>query len=370
MQYNVLCGDKVSALGMGNMRLPTIGGDRGAPVDYDKASAMIDYAVKSGINYFDTAYVYHDGESEKFLGEALNRYPRDEHYIATKYFVLANPDYKAVFEEQLSRLNTDYIDFYLLHGLFDHTADMYLTNGCIDYFLEQKKLGRIRHLGFSFHCSCETLQKVVDFRQWDFAQLQLNYLDWEYAASRREYEILAEKNIPMVVMEPVRGGALANLNENAMRLVKQCHEDWTPAEWALRWVRTNSEVKVILSGMSAMEQLVENVKTFSDERVLNEEEVALLSQVSHEIKKGLSLPCTACRYCCSDCPMGIDIPALLEIYNEFEFNRFSSNAAKEKLNDIPSGKKPSDCIGCGSCQSHCPQSIDIPEAMKKLAGLE
>ena len=205
-------GTKLSALGMGNMRLPIKHGGSDGDIDFDRGREIIDKAMAEGVNYYDTAYVYHSGKSEGFLKEVLVKcYPRDSFYIADKFFIQANPDYKAVFEEQLERLGTDHIDFYLIHSVTDNLADKYINSGCIEYFAEQKRLGRIKDLGFSSHSSPETLKRFAEYRDWDFAQIQLNYYDWLFGSSKQEYEILREKNIPMVIMEPVRGGRLADL---------------------------------------------------------------------------------------------------------------------------------------------------------------
>lgn len=215
----------LSRLGMGNMRLPTEGDAPGAPIDYARASEMIDKLMKSGVNYYDTAYVYHSGESEKFLGDTMKKYPRDSYCLATKYFIQADPDYKKVFEEQLARLQTDHIDFYLIHGIFDTTYQQYIDSGCIEYFAEQKRLGKIRYLGFSSHAKPEHLATFADYRDWDFAQIQLNYFDWFYGTAKAEYEELQKRNIPIMVMEPVRGGRLASLTPETEARLKAAHPD-------------------------------------------------------------------------------------------------------------------------------------------------
>lgn len=357
---------KLSPLGMGNMRLPTVGDKPEAPIDYTRAKEIIDYAMTNGVNYYDTAYVYHQGESEVFLGKALADYDRNSYYLATKFYMAANPDYRAVFEEQLARLQTDRIDFYLIHSVMDHTADDYLNSGCIDYFLEQQKAGRITYLGFSSHASPAGLEQFASHHQWDFAQIQLNYLDWLYSTSKEEYQILAKHNIPVVVMEPIRGGRLAILNDELAGKLKAQQPDWTPASWALRWVRRLSNVKVILSGMSTMEQLRDNLFTFAEECLLDEKQTAFLESIGREFKTSLTAPCTSCRYCCSDCPALLDIPELLRIYNAY---RYTGWWLGRELDDIPAEQRPSVCLACGACVHHCPQSIDIPDIMKQLAGL-
>jgi uncharacterized protein len=353
----------LSRLGMGNMRLPTIGEGRSAAVDRAQAQKIIDYAISHGINYFDTAYVYHGGDSEKFLGEALKKYPRSSYYIATKYMAMGNPDYKAVFEEQLKRLDTDYIDFYLLHGMFDMSIDTYLNGGCIDYFMEQKTAGRIKYFGFSSHASVEALERVAAFREWDFAQIQLNYLDWIAATAKSQYEILTKHNIPIMVMEPVRGGRLASLSPEADSLLKKAQPEWSVASWAFRWIMRLPNVQVILSGMSNMEQITDNVATFDDGKMLTDAQEKQLMDACELFRSSISVPCTACRYCCDTCPQGLDIPKLMEAYNSFKLNGPMSLGA---LYALPAGKKPADCIACGVCSEHCPQNIVIPDIMAQL----
>lgn len=364
MEYKSFKDITLSRLGMGNMRLPTTGEGFNAPINYEKAHEIIDYGMAHGITYYDTAYVYHGGDSERCLGQALKKYPRDSFYVATKFNYMANPDYKAVFEEQLERLQMDHIDFYLIHAVMGNNIQQYLDCGCIDYFLEQQKLGRIKYLGFSSHASPDDLRRFADHHPWDFAQLQINYFDWNYSTAKEEYEILTERNIPVVVMEPVRGGRLAQLTPDAEALLKQAHPDWSIASWALRFVRTLPNVQVILSGMSTLEQIVDNVATFSDETPLSEDDLKLLMEACDLFHTQLQVPCTACRYCTPDCPMEINIPEFLKIYNDFKVN---GPRALSRAKDVASSGTPSDCIGCGSCTTHCPQSIAIPEIMSQLA---
>lgn len=355
---------KLSMLGMGNMRLPTKGEGFTAPIDKRKAQAIIDYAMTHGVNYYDTAYVYHGGESEKFLGEALSKYPRDSYYLATKFFIVANPDYKAVFEEQIRRLKTDHIDFYMLHGLFDNTTDQYLDCGCIEYFLEQQKASRIGYLGFSSHASTENLERAASHHNWDFAQIQLNYLDWKHASAKREYEILTERGIPVMVMEPVRGGRLASLNTEGDALLRGRQPDWSIPSWAFRWLMRLPNVQVILSGMTHMDQIEDNVATFEDGTPLTDEQTELLMKACDLVYGQMSVPCTACRYCCEACPQELNIPKLMDVYNKHKLGdvwALSENTNKAE------GKKPSDCVSCGACTAHCPQGIDIPDIMRQLA---
>ncbi len=296
----------------------------------------------------------------------MKKYPRESYYLATKFLLSANPDYKAVFEEQLVRLQTDHIDFYLLHAIFDENCQSYLDSGCIEYFLEQKKAGRIRYLGFSSHAGVEALTRIADHHQWDFAQLQLNYFDWQYGTTQEEYKVLEERNIPIMVMEPVRGGRLATLSSEAEGMLKEVHPDWSMASWALRFVKHLPQVQVILSGMSNMEQIRDNIGTFQEPEGLSDEDTKLLMQACEAFRKQVSVPCTACRYCCDGCPMKIDIPAYLDVYNTYKTD---GSWALNRMDSIESEGKPADCIGCGACAGHCPQSIRIPEIMSELAEL-
>ncbi len=353
----------LSRLGMGNMRLPLRDDLEGKPIDRQKAQEIIDYAMSHGINYYDTAYVYNSGDSEKFLGEAMKQYPRDSYYRATKFNIGANPDYKAVFEQQLERLGIDHFDFYLIHAVMDHNYKKYEESGCIEYFKELKKQGKIRYLGFSNHSSPDTLRHFRDLYDWDFIQLQLNYYDWQYGSTKEEYEICTEKGIPVVVMEPVRGGRLADLTPEANELLKSAHLDWSVASWAFRWVKSLPNVQVVLSGMSNMEQIEDNVKTFDEEGALSENDKETLFKACDMFRNQMQVPCTKCRYCCDECPAKIDIPFILMKYNNYKLN------GAWVIQDLKTTDKPApkDCVGCKKCMGHCPQSINVPEIMKELA---
>ena len=356
-------GVQLSRLGMGNMRLP-VTAEKGHPIDYPKAKAIIDAAVKAGVNYFDTAYIYHGGESEVFTGKALAEYPRDSYYVATKFNFQAQPDYRAQFAEQLKRLNMDRVDFYLLHGIQDNFADDILKSGCIEYFDGLKKEGKIRFLGFSFHASVENLEKMLAAYDWDFVQIQLNYYDWEYGNQRELYEILAERNIPVMVMEPVHGGMLARLNEKSRALLKAEDPEASFASWAMRWVKGLEGVQGVLSGMGDLEMLADNVKTFSERPALNDHEHEAAREAAALLRPDVALPCTGCRYCVPNCPMELDIPRLLVAYNDMK-----ADAAWRLVNllGLPEDKRPSACVACGACTAHCPQALPVPEAMGTMA---
>lgn len=353
----------LSRLGMGAMRLPTTS-EEGAPIDVKKAEEIIDYAVAHGVNYFDTAYVYHEGRSESFLGKALAKYPRDSFYVADKFNYMANPDYKAQFAEQLSRLQMERIDFYLLHAVSDQLMEDLFSCGCIDYFDQMKAEGKIQYFGFSFHGTPDALRKMLASHPWDFVQIQLNYYDWLFGDAKELYEILKEANIPIIVMEPVRGGRLASLSDEIDQKLVSAIPERTIASWAMRWLMRLPQVAVVLSGMSSLEQITDNVNTFSEYIPLSDEQETLLFEMCAAFKKFISVACTGCRYCCPDCPQGIDIPQVLEIYNQYKLGGPWQLQALDKL---PEGKRPEACIGCGSCTSHCPQNIEIPSYMKEMA---
>ncbi|WP_424353966.1 aldo/keto reductase [Methanobacterium sp. MBAC-LM] len=362
MIYTDFKGIQLSKLGMGNMRLPTIGDDPGGEIDFERAQKIIDYAMDHGVNYYDTAYVYHNGKSESFLGKALEKYPRDSYYLATKFFIMANDDYEAVFEEQLSRLKTDYIDFYLIHGIFDSNWKQYIDCGCIEYFEEQKAKGHIKYLGFSSHASVENLTAFTEHHKWDFAQIQLNYYDWFHGSAMQEYEVLHSRNIPIISMEPLWGGRLATLSPEVNAMLKAEHPDWSIASWAFRWLGRLDGVQVILSGMSAIDQIKENVKLFQNDISLNDGDEELLKRACDAFRSSVVIPCTGCRYCCDDCPAQIDIPGIIGLYNRFKLN------GSFALLDIGSFKvKPADCTGCNVCGEHCPQSIDVSAVMQELS---
>lgn len=364
---------KLSKLGLGAMRLPQTASGLADPIDEPKAQEIIDYCMEQGVNYFDTAYIYHGGKSEVVLGRALSKYPRESFHIADKFNVQANPDYKAQFAEQLTRLQVEYIDFYLMHGVTDLTAADYEDCGCIPYFEEQRRAGKIKYLGFSFHGTPDCLLELLEKYRWDFVQIQLNYYDWYQGTAKRQYEILREHNIPVMVMEPVHGGMLANLSEECLRLLPGA--EISPAAWALHFVMSLPGVAVVLSGMSDMRQTKENISTADWGRKLNDEELSSLEKISNILRKKIAVPCTSCRYCCDNCPRGLDIPALLSAYNEYRDEAAAlgdSDIAAwrlSRLKVLPKEKMPSSCVGCGSCTAHCPQALDIPTYMKEMAAL-
>ena len=352
---------QLSGLGMGAMRLPMKDEDH---IDYEKAHAIFEEAYEAGINYYDTAYVYNGGDSERCLGAWLGKHPRDSFYIASKFNVNANPDYVAVFEEQLERLQTDHIDFYLIHCLKDHNIDKYIDGGAVAYFQEQNRLGRISYLGFSTHADLATLTRFADYAPWDFAQIQMNYYDWVYGTAAKEYEILAQRNIPIMVMEPVRGGRLASLTPEVEAMLKAAQPDWSMAAWALRFVKSHPQVQVILSGMSNLEQLRDNLNTFADGDGLSQQDMATLMEAGALFRRQIYVPCTECRYCTAECPMSINIPAFMKLYNNYKIH---GPWALNGVDKIETQGQPGDCVACGACMGHCPQDIRIPKILAELA---
>ncbi len=359
---------KLSALGLGAMRLPLLGGDD-TQIDEALAEKMVAYAMEHGINYYDTAWGYHNGNSELVMGRLLSHYPRDRYYLATKFpgYDLSNMDkVESIFERQLEKCRVSYFDFYLFHNVCEMNIDAYLDPkyGIFDYLIRQKKDGRIRHLGFSAHGSCEVMKRFLDAygAEMEFCQIQLNWLDWTFQDAKAKLELLNEHHIPVWVMEPLRGGQLASLPGEAENALKALRPDEGIPAWAFRFLQGLPEVKVTLSGMSNLEQLEENIRTFEEERPLSGSETEALLKIAGEMTGRIVLPCTKCRYCVSHCPQGLDIPSLLELYNEHCFTG-GGFLAPMALMALPQEKQPSACVSCRSCEAVCPQQIKISEAM-------
>ncbi len=370
MIYNDFQNLKLSALGMGCMRFPTLDGDA-AKIDKAATRDMLKTAIESGINYFDTAWVYHGGNSERVLGELLNEFPRDTFYLATKFpgFDLNNMNkYEEIFEEQLKKCQVEYFDFYLFHNVCEMNIDAYLNCGLLDYLLKQKKNGRIRHLGFSTHGNIDTVTRFLDAcgEHLEFCQIQLNWLDWDFQNAKQKVELLNGRNIPIWVMEPLRGGALANLMPQHEARLNSLRENTTAAEWAFRFLQSVSGVTVTLSGMSDMQQLKENIATYNAAKPTNETETNTLFEIASEMTAKNKLPCTACRYCIAHCPKELNIPRLIELYNEHIYSG-GGFIAPMAARALPSDKKPSACIGCRACEKVCPQNIKISEMMTDFA---
>ena len=363
---------ELSALGMGAMRLPVMDGDD-SKIDEKAAMEMVDLAMASGVNYYDTAWGYHGGQSEIVMGKALNRYPRDRFYLATKFpgYDLSNMDkVEEIFEKQLEKCGVEYFDFYLFHNVCEMNIDAYLDPkyGIFDYLVKQKKAGRIRHLGFSAHGSYEVMKRFLEAygKEMEFCQIQLNYLDWTFQDAKAKVELLEKYHLPVWVMEPLRGGRLARLSPQEAAPLQELRPDELPLAWAFRFLETIPSVTVVLSGMSSRRQMEENLHIFAEEKPLNQKELDTLFAVADQMVKAKTVPCTACHYCVSHCPQGLDIPSLLALYNEHSFTG-GGFIAPMALSAVPQEKQPSACIGCRSCEAVCPQQIKVSEVLADFA---
>ena len=368
MVYNSFQDLKLSALGLGAMRLPVIEGDD-SKIDVEASQQMVDYAMEHGINFFDTAWGYHGGNSETVLGELLSKYSRESYYLATKFpgYDLDNfTKVEEIFEEQLKKCGVDYFDFYFFHNVTEKNIDAYLNKqyGVFAFLKKQKELGRIRHLGFSVHGSLKTMRRFLAAYgpHLEFCMIQLNYLDYTFQQAKEKIALLSEYNIPVWVMEPLRGGRLATLpQEHAQRLQALRPEETIPG-WAFRFLQTLPEVKVTLSGMSNFQQLQENIRTYETHAPLNEEEMGAILGVAENMLKVKTVPCTGCKYCLTYCEQELDIPTLLGLYNEHSFSD-GGFIAPMAIEAMPEEKRPQACIGCKKCEEVCPQEIKISEAL-------
>ena len=369
-EQNLFCGNQVVRLGFGAMRLPV--DPSTGKVAEKEAERVIDLAYNSGLNYFDTAFSYHGGASETILGAALRKYPRENWYIASKmpgHEINPKFDPAIAFEEQLRRLGVDYFDYYLLHNVHEGSLPVYTDKNLkvLDYVLEQKKNGRIRHLGFSSHGRIDMLEKFLDDYGdlFEFVQIQLNYVDWTLQSAREKYELITDRGLEVIVMEPCRGGKLADPGEPYASKMKALRPDESCAAWAFDFVRSLPNVKMVLSGMTTLEQVWDNVKTFTNSKLLSDEEM----DVVRDIAGGISnmMPCTACRYCCSVCPQGLNIPLLLKIYNDAKYQQTMN--LRMGVDSMPEDKRPSACIKCKACMKMCPQNINIPECLEDCADI-
>lgn len=358
MIYTDFKGKRISQLGFGTMRLPVINGvDR--DVDESAALDMIDYAYKNGINYFDTAWGYHEGNAETVVGKALSRYPRESFFLTTKFPGYDRSNFakvKEIFAKQLEKLQTEYFDFYLFHNVCEYNIENYLNPeyGVKEYLVSEREAGRIKHLGYSDHSGIECFKRFLDVYEdvIEFCQIQLNWLDWDFQEAKEKVRILNEKKIPIIVMEPLRGGSLI--------------EPAGGAEKCFRYLQSVPGVMTILSGMSSMEQLKENMQIFETNEPMSDEEKSELHEKAKSMTKGV--PCTSCRYCTTYCPKEINIPFMMKHYNQITFNPeglawYTSMA----IGGMEKGKKPWDCVACGSCKTVCPQQIDIPHYLKELS---
>jgi hypothetical protein len=377
MYYNDFKDIKLSGLGLGCMRLPVVGGDDTKP-DQAAVQEMIDYAMANGINYYDTAWGYHGGNSETAVGEALSKYDRESYYLASKFpgYDLSNfGKHEEIFNKQLEKCQTDYFDFYLYHNVCEANIDKYLNDdgGLTEFLLKMKAEGKIRHLGFSCHGSFEVMHSFIKkyWQHLEFCQIQLNYLDFEFQNAKDKVEELNNLGMPIWVMEGLRGGKLAGSVLGAEKILEKSNPDWTPVNWAFGFLETVPGVTMILSGMSDMDQLRQNIEFFDERKTISDDDIAALLTAAHYETTGKAagtVPCTACRYCMSKCPQELEIPRLLSLYNEHVYTE-NGFIAPMALSAIDKDKWPSACIGCGACAAVCPQRIDIPGTMKKFTEL-
>ncbi|MDE5558033.1 MAG: aldo/keto reductase [Ruminococcus sp.] len=365
---------KLSGLGLGMMRLPVIDGDD-SRIDEEKSAEMIDYAMKNGINYYDTAWGYHSGNSEFTAGKFLTKYPRESYYLASKFPGYDNsnmPKVKEIFEKQLEKCQTPYFDFYLFHNVYEGNIDDYLNPDfhIFDYLMEQKKNGRIKHLGFSAHGDLGVIQRFLDAygEHMEFCQLQVNYMDWHFQNAKEKVELVQKYNIPVWVMEPVRGGKLADAPENMKNIMKNMRPDESITAWAFRFLQAINGVTVVLSGMSNMEQLKENISIWNEDKPLNNDEFQRIVALSDEETKKGGLPCTACHYCTSHCPQELPIPELIALYNEHKITG-GGFLAPMAVGSMPENKRPANCIGCQNCEQVCPQQIEISAMMSDFSAM-
>ncbi len=368
MIYSDFNGIKLSRLGFGCMRFATdpVTGE----IDQKKVEAMFDLAIENGVNYFDTAYPYLGGKSEIAVAEALKKYPRDSYYLADKFpgHSLPGPvDNIALFNVSLNKCRTDHFDFYLLHNINEWSVKIYESDEyhIIPDILKLRDEGKIRHLGFSFHGGPELLEYVLDKYEgmFEFVQIQCNYLDWSLQNAKRKYEIITEHGLGVWVMEPCRGGKLAALSEENSSTLKAFRPEASDASYAFRFLQGLDNIKMVLSGMNELPQVEDNLNTFREYDPLTEEEQNALFEIAESLKRGV--PCTQCRYCCAGCPMELDIPYLLECYNDYKYA--ATTTASVRIDGLTEDKRPSACIGCGQCAHACPQGIDVPAALAELA---
>lgn len=357
-------GAKISLLGYGLMRMPKTG--NGPEIDKEKGFALIDEAIKGGINYFDTAWFYHDGLSETFAGEALSRHPRGSYYLASKLpmrLLESGEQAEEIFNKQLEKCKVDYFDFYLLHNLNGPLWEKTLKNGAVDFAMTLKGKGKIKKLGFSFHGENKDFPKILDYTKWDFVQIQANYYDWD-AFSKEQYEEAEKRGIPVVIMEPLRGGELAKLRPDAREVLEKAEPGSTPAKWAFRYIAGKKNVLTVLSGMTQMEHLIENINTFSPLEPLSDGEEKTLAAALKTYKEAGIVPCTACRYC-TPCPVGVAIPDIFKIYNDYR-RTVRLSQTKKAYEALGSDAMATSCVECGACLKKCPQGIEIPKELKRI----
>ncbi len=358
---------EVSRLGLGTMRLPCktkLKREANPLIDYVKGQELVDMAYQNGVNYFDTAYMYHAGKSEKFIGTALKKYPRETYFLADKLPIWMCPkksDMEKIFSKQLERTGHDYFDFYLLHSLDGNNFDKCEKFSAYEFVKQKQAEGKIKNIGFSFHGTVEDLRRIVAAHHWDFAQIQMNYLDWKNQDAKTQYQILTDAGIPVIVMEPVRGGKLADVPKNVEEIFKMNDADKSIASWAIRFVASHDNVLTILSGMNSLEQMQDNLNTLTDFKPFTETEFKVCENAAALINKSDIIPCTGCDYC-ADCPKGVKISSVFSAYNKYKSGEMSEEESKSEYSKID--VNASACVACKHCEGHCPQSIPISSYMQ------
>lgn len=357
-------GVETSLLGFGCMRFPTTAEGK---IDEARAEKMLDMAYESGVNYFDTAYPYHAGASEPFVGKVLNKYDRDTYYLATKlpvWLVEKEEDVRRIFEEQLERLEKEYVDFYLLHALDKERWEKVKSLKIVETCEQLQKEGKIKNLGFSFHDDYEVFEEILTSRNWDFCQIQYNYMDTEEQAGDKGYALTEKLGVPLVIMEPIRGGSLAEFSEDINEKFHALDGEKSVASYALRWVASHPNVKVVLSGMSTEEQAADNLKTFGDFKPLNEKERQTIEEVVQTLRARVQNGCTGCAYC-MPCPAGVNIPRNFHLWNQYHIYR-KYGVVKSGWEGLEEKERPINCIKCGKCETVCPQHLSIRENLEQV----
>ena len=355
----------VPLLGLGCMRLPMKNGE----IDMSEVDSMVDYCIEHGANYFDTAYLYLGGKSETAIGQSLKRYKRKDFLLADKMPLRAlkeKGDIDRIFHDQLKKCQVDYFDFYLAHNININTFDNYKNFDVYNELLKYKIEGKIKHLGFSFHGSTEMLKEVVKEHKWEFCLLQINYLDWDIVKAKEQYDIATAAGIPVMVMEPLRGGALVNLPDEALKKLHSKYPKTTPAEFGLRWVASRKNVITVLSGMSNLQQVKENINSFTNFTDMTTGEEQTAKELAHIIQAQGEIKCTACKYCLEACPHGINIPANFALYNQYKAKN-DKRFFRIYYNSLAESERADKCVHCGLCNSNCPQSLDIPTLLANIS---
>ncbi|MBR0519100.1 aldo/keto reductase, partial [bacterium] len=351
-------------LGMGCMRLPM----QGENVDMDELEKMADYLISHGANYFDTAYKYVDEKSETAIGKILKNYKRNDFLLADKspiYKMTCQEDVKKIFDEQLKKCQVEYFDLYLCHNINNNVVDIYRNVKMYDELSKLKKEGKIKYLGFSFHGTPDLLKEIVKEHKWDFCQLQINYLDWELVKAKDQYEIAQSANLPIIVMQPLRGGGLVKLSEKSLAKLQEKNPNVNPAEFGLRWSASRKDVMTVLSGMSSLQQVKDNVETFINFKEVTDEEEKIAVETAKVIQSQGEIRCTGCKYCLEVCPKGINIPAIFALYNQYKLGQ-KAYRFQRYYDSLGESERPDKCIKCGLCVKNCPQYLEIPKLLAKV----